>query len=110
MDFETPGNHGRCAKLEFALAPAARAACSKIGGKMWRNKRVQAYTFDRWKKLQQRISGKSGPIPSQRKVIDVRNKVFVGGLGQHIDVHMLRAYFQTFGPLNFPETKIINNR
>eukprot|EP00494_Astrolonche_serrata_P005583 UN05599 len=38
VPFETEPKYGKCAKVKFALAPAARAACSKLGGKPWRDR------------------------------------------------------------------------
>jgi len=99
--------HGKCARLQFALAPAARAACSKLGGKNWRGKRVQAYTFDRWKRMKDKQQG----LKNQTlKEIPVKNKIFVGGLGRDISVHIMRRYFQTFGPIDFRQSKIITDR
>jgi len=105
LPFQTEAKFGKCARLEFALAPAARAACSKLGGKPWRGHRIQAYTFDRWKRMLSKNTGST-----KFKNVQVKNKVFVGGLGQSINVHMMRRYFQQFGPIDFRQSKVIMDR
>jgi len=103
LPFQTDSKYGRCAKLQFALAPAARAACSKLGGKNWRGKRIQAYTYDRWLRVSKEQAATVEEVP-------VKNKIFVGGLGQQISVHTMRRYFQGFGPIDFRQSKIITDR
>merc|ERR1719499_1077715 len=77
LPFQTEAKFGKCARLEFALAPAARAACSKLGGKPWRGHRIQAYTYDRWKRM---LAAKGMHKRAQFANVQVKNKVFVGGL------------------------------
>lgn len=107
LPFETEARFGKCARLEFALAPAARAACSKLGGKPWRGQRIQAYTFDRWKRM---LVSKNSTTATKFTSVRVKNKVFVGGLGMHINVHMMRRYFQQFGQIDARQSKVIMDR
>ena len=62
MPFETELQYGKCARLKFALAPAARAACSKLGGKQWRGQRIQAYTYDRWTRMLDKKKGNKNAV------------------------------------------------
>jgi len=107
LPFQTEPKFGKCARLEFALAPAARAACSKLGGKSWRGQRIQAYTYDRWKRM---LASKGMHNRATFQKVQVKNKVFVGGLGQSINVHMMRRYFQQYGPIDFRQSKVIMDR
>lgn len=107
MPFETELQYGKCARLKFALAPAARAACSKLGGKQWRGQRIQAYTYDRWTRMLDKKKGNKNAVFQE---VPVLNKIFVGGLGQNITVHMMRNYFRRYGSIDFRQSKIITDR
>lgn len=98
-------NFGSCAKIQFALAPAARAACSKLGNRKWRRHKIQAYTLDRWKKILQQRGLQANTVVEE---VIVKNKLFVGGLLPQFSIHTIRSYFTQFGPLQ--KTKLVTDR